>query len=125
MKYRKKPVAIDAWPVADLQRDLAGDLCGGRWKNLPQQVEAAYLEGRIIILGDRLHIHTLEGIMDAMPDDMLICGIKGELYPCKPDIFAATYDPVKPTITDLEAILAQPEDDTPIRIDPDGRVVRI
>jgi hypothetical protein len=67
---------------------------GGEWANLPTQVENAYTLGKIIIFGDRLHIMTLEGVMDAMPDDMLICGVQGELYPCKPSIFAATYDPV-------------------------------
>lgn len=37
-------------------------------------------------------IHTLEGIMTAQPGDWIIRGVKGELYPCKPDIFAATYE---------------------------------
>ena len=39
-------------------------------------------------------IETLEGAMAASPGDWVICGIKGEFYPCKPDIFAATYDEV-------------------------------
>ena len=37
-------------------------------------------------------IHTLEGDMKAMPGDYIITGVKGEQYPCKPDIFEATYD---------------------------------
>jgi len=47
--------------------------------------------------GERIpivEIDTLEGTMTAAPGDWIIRGIKGELYPCKPDIFAATYDPV-------------------------------
>ncbi len=40
-------------------------------------------------------IGTLEGTHRADPDDWIIQGIKGELYPCKPDIFEATYEPVK------------------------------
>ena len=40
-------------------------------------------------------INTLEGIMRAAPGDWIITGIKGEKYPCKPDIFEKTYDPVK------------------------------
>ncbi len=40
------------------------------------------------------HIHTLEGVMTAMPGDWVITGIAGERYPCKPDIFEATYEPV-------------------------------
>jgi len=39
-------------------------------------------------------IKTLEGIMRVCPGDWIIRGIKGELYPCKPDIFAATYEPL-------------------------------
>lgn len=41
-----------------------------------------------------LIIHTLEGDMTAMPGDWIITGIKGEQYPCKPDIFEATYEMV-------------------------------
>lgn len=41
-----------------------------------------------------VEINTLEGTMIAIPGDWIIRGVKGELYPCKPDIFAATYDPV-------------------------------
>lgn len=41
-----------------------------------------------------LHARTLEGIMLVSPNDWVICGVKGEIYPCKPDIFAATYDAV-------------------------------
>lgn len=93
MKYRKKPVVIEAWPVKDLIRDFSGDLSGGTWANIPVQVMNAYEVGKIIIFGDRLHIMTLEGVMDAFPDDTLICGVQGELYPCRPDIFAATYEP--------------------------------
>ena len=42
---------------------------------------------------DCLDIKTLEGTMRAMPEDWIIRGIRGEFYPCKPDIFAATYEP--------------------------------
>ena len=42
-----------------------------------------------------VNIHTLEGVMRADPGDWIIKGIKGEFYPCKPDIFAATYEPVE------------------------------
>ena len=45
-------------------------------------------------VGSTLVIPTLEGDMTASPGDWIIKGIEGELYPCKPDIFAATYEPV-------------------------------
>lgn len=41
-----------------------------------------------------VQIPTLEGTMTANPGDWIITGVKGERYPCKPDIFAATYEPV-------------------------------
>ena len=41
----------------------------------------------------KLGITTLEGVMEANPGDWIIKGIKGEFYPCKPDVFAATYEP--------------------------------
>lgn len=44
---------------------------------------------------ERQEIQTLEGVMVASPGDWIITGVKGERYPCKPDIFAATYEPVK------------------------------
>lgn len=44
--------------------------------------------------GDPLPIETLEGTMTAMPGDYIITGVQGEKYPCKPDIFHATYEKV-------------------------------
>ena len=41
-----------------------------------------------------MYIETLEGIHKANPGDWIITGVHGEQYPCKPDIFAETYDPV-------------------------------
>lgn len=40
----------------------------------------------------RVEIQTLEGVMVANPGDWIITGIKGERYPCKPEIFAETYE---------------------------------
>lgn len=53
----------------------------------------------IILMGARYdlrhaEIKTLEGTMTGDKGDYIIRGVKGEIYPCKPDIFAATYDPV-------------------------------
>ena len=51
------------------------------------QLEAEFFELK-------MEIHTLEGVMHAQPGDYVIKGIQGELYPCKPDIFNETYEPV-------------------------------
>lgn len=48
----------------------------------------------------KLSIETLEGIMTANPGDFIITGVKGEQYPCKPDVFFATYDIEDTSITD-------------------------
>jgi hypothetical protein len=86
-KYRKKPVVIDAvqWngTVTDELRALFGDRAVVV-KDGPTGPTAPKL----------LAIRTLEGTMDAEVGDWVIKGVAGELYPCKPHIFAATYEPV-------------------------------
>ena len=42
-----------------------------------------------------VEIHTLDGVVFGQTDDWIIRGVQGEIYPCKPDIFEATYDPVE------------------------------
>lgn len=41
-----------------------------------------------------MYIETLEGVMHSSPGDWIITGVNGEKYPCKPDIFEKTYEPV-------------------------------
>lgn len=80
MKFRKKPVVIDA-----VQFD--GTLAS---------VESMMIPSCSQDLGSNtLEIETLEGVMTAQPGDWIIKGVKGEFYPCKADIFAATYDPAE------------------------------
>lgn len=100
MQFRKKPVQIEAIRCREAHR-----LMGGDWKSLPSWFREAY-EGknaagvRTVIAIDApkrcIDICTLEGVMRAGIDDWIIRGVKGELYPCKPDIFAATYEPADP-----------------------------
>jgi hypothetical protein len=88
MKFRKKPVVIDAWPAVELTRAAEKE-----WKALPKQIVEAYDRAKIIFESrGKIHIKTLEGTMVSAPGDMIICGVSGELYPCKPDIFEATYE---------------------------------
>jgi len=93
--YKKKPVAIEAWTVAELNHAAAHD-----WKALPKPVADAYEEGGWVfgaLVDDRrgIYVPTLEGPLFAAPEDYIIRGVKGEFYPCKPDIFAATYEPAE------------------------------
>jgi hypothetical protein len=84
-KYRKKPVVIDAMQITD---DISIASIFG-W------MSANGVECRVV--GEKrpfgLEIETLEGVMRADHLDWIIKGVKGEFYPCKPDIFEATYEP--------------------------------
>jgi hypothetical protein len=81
-KFRKKPVVISAiqLPFPDASSRIFNDDHGIIFKR----------EDGIIV---QALITTLEGVMTANPGDWIIRGVKGELYPCKPDIFEATYEP--------------------------------
>ncbi len=86
-KWRKKPAVIEAWKF-DGWMDNS--------KTLPQEIKD---HGHIRLTQDgKLRIPTLEGDMFADTGDMIIKGVKGEFYPCKPDIFALTYEKVEPAL---------------------------
>lgn len=87
-KFRKKPVVIEAMRVAADNANIKEVLI---WIH---GVEWAGNAG-ISPSDGELFIYTLEGAMTAEPGDWVIRGIKNEFYPCKPDIFAATYEPVE------------------------------
>ncbi len=96
-QYRKKPVVIEA-----IQWN------GNRFDDTPPEWfrAAMYAEpgtpGFLMRIGDKLVIETLEGQVWAAPGDWIIRGVKGELYPCKPDIFAATYEAAAPVPASTE-----------------------
>lgn len=93
MKYRKKPVVIEAVSVRDLLANARGE--GIKIPAWAMVADGPTGEPQISIMSDHVIIATLEGFMRGDLDDMIIRGVKGELYPCKADIFAATYDPVE------------------------------
>lgn len=82
-KYRKKPVVIEAMQLragmTDKEAGKVAKWCGGS-----------------LFASNQWHIviHTLEGDMTANQGDYIIKGVQGEFYPCKPDIFEATYEEV-------------------------------
>lgn len=84
-KYRKKPVVIEAMQV-------------GSYMDLPAVSEWVNTNGGAMTYGQtdpgpaEGHISTLEGVMTVSVGDFVIKGVKGEFYPCKPDIFHATYE---------------------------------
>jgi hypothetical protein len=89
MKYRKKPVVIEAIQFNGLDDYLK--IC--EWINQSGNTLSAdeMVEFRTPIM----LVNTLEGTMVADPGDWIIKGVNGEFYPCKPDIFTKTYDEVK------------------------------
>lgn len=80
-KYQKKPVVIEAIQFNGLNltelKNFVGDKCEVKYIGAP--------------LAAQITIHTLEGDMKVSVDDYVIKGVKGEFYPCKPDIFLDTY----------------------------------
>jgi hypothetical protein len=86
-QFRKKPIVIEAMklpPVADIEGRLVID----DWLlSVQGDPPCRYV-------GSTVEIPTLEGVMTAQPGDWIIQGVKGELYPCRDDIFAATYEAV-------------------------------
>jgi hypothetical protein len=85
-EFRKRPVVIEAFR---LTRDNAKDVCD--WmhsRSKGAQEKHYYPDGTVVI-------RTLEGDMVADVGDWIIMGVAGEFYPCKPDIFEATYEAVE------------------------------
>ena len=85
MKFRKKPVVIEAFQWKPLSPDAAD-------KDVPLWLVMSNYD---LGPGNSLMIKTLEGTMRADPGDWIIRGVNGEFYPCKPDIFEATYEKVE------------------------------
>lgn len=80
MKYRKKPIIIEAIQFTGKNKNEIAKFVGKsfmEWINHPE-----------------IGIATIEGNMHAKPNDWIIKGVKGEFYPCKPDIFEQTYEKV-------------------------------
>jgi hypothetical protein len=92
MKYRKKPVIIEAIQYAGNGNNYP---INGK-RGTTDWLMEAFFKGILTPTNgsDPLYINTLEGKMLVSPDDWIIKGVKGELYPCKPDIFEATYEKV-------------------------------
>lgn len=98
MKFRKKPVVIEAIQATGTPESNREIINWTRGSATP-----AYMDKRVVKMEDSsaladtypsLSINTLEGAHWVSPGDWIIKGVKGEFYPCKPDIFEATYEAV-------------------------------
>lgn len=86
-RFRKRPVVIEAVRLVDddgCDWDEIAKWCGGRIYNVDTMTEPE----------THIDIRTLEGTMTAIEGDWIIKGVAGEFYPCREDVFAATYEPV-------------------------------
>lgn len=105
-RYRKKPVVIEAMRFPAIPSLTPLELSTGDFEGLGDEADdlvafEEWLEPharraglwRCRYQGGSLIIPTLEGSHEVLPGDFIIVGVAGEIYPCKPDIFAATYEP--------------------------------
>ena len=81
IKYRKKPVVIEAFRWLLDETPLW-------WSQLSKDFN-------VNVLTQSVYIKTLEGTMECRKGDWIIKGVNGEFYPCKPDIFEKTYEKVE------------------------------
>lgn len=90
MKYRKKPVVIEAVRWTGENREEIRTFChrGAFFTPARQDTEGYTTAWQLLI-------DSLEGIMYAETGDYIIKGVNGEFYPCKPDVFAKTYEAVE------------------------------
>lgn len=94
-KYRKKPVVIEA---VQLKWETWGEICDFVGDIVTPENPARSVDDCSDTCGEappfiEMTIPTLEGNHIAKHGDYIIKGVKGEFYPCKPDIFEATYEP--------------------------------
>ncbi len=87
MKYKTKPVEIEAWLWDETEETL--ELL--KKQGMVPMSHEGHIEEKYV---RHLRIDTLEGTMSANKGDYIIKGLKGEFYPCKPDIFKMKYEPV-------------------------------
>lgn len=95
-KFKKKPVEIEAVQYLGRENDWTPDnpVFTERPDWLLKALTSPGQTGGVWLVGNELYVSTLEGSMIARIGDWMIRGVKGEVYPCKPDIFEMTYDVV-------------------------------
>ncbi len=88
MKYRKKPVVIEAHQFPQISyANLT------KFEDFDNWLTENVGSNDVRYIGSTLHITTLEGVMVANAGDYIIRGVENEMYPCREDIFEKTYEP--------------------------------
>lgn len=90
MKYRKKPVVVEAVQWTGLNLEEIKEFVGEALTYIINDTAWKVGKGRPCVY---MKIRTLEGEMEVSEKDFIIKGVNGEFYPCKPDIFQKTYAP--------------------------------
>lgn len=93
MRYRRKPVVVEAFQLNDDPEREAPEWFTKAVVDETIWIDRAMNDGHISVYG--CTVQTLEGKMHAKLGDYIIRGVNGELYPCKPDIFTKTYELVE------------------------------
>ena len=111
MKYRKKPIVIDAiiWNGNNLKEVMNFVNSEFRYEPLTNYVTKKFTYST---MDNDLRIVTLEGLMKASIGDYIIKGVNGEYYPCKPDIFEKTYEKVDDMINTKNTKNQEPQTTT-------------
>jgi hypothetical protein len=105
MKYRKKPLIIEAFRMTRERRDDNREWPTWlvlAWNKDRNEKGALYPSDNPADPPHSIRVRTLEGDILVSWGDWIIRGVKGELYPCKPDIFRATFEPVEVLSTDAQ-----------------------
>ena len=89
-KFRKKPIVIEAiqWKIDNFEDEFLPLVTFAFKVSGKAEHYTFHTDSKILV------IHTLEGDMIASLNDWIVVGVNGEMYPCKPDVFEATYEPV-------------------------------
>lgn len=109
MKYRKKPVVVEAVQWTGLNLEEIKEFVGRALTYIINDTAWKAGKGRPCVY---IKIRTLEGEMEVSEKDFIIKGVNGEFYPCKPDIFQKTYAPEdeRQTAYDPDKVVKQLED---------------
>lgn len=109
-KFRKRPVVVEAVQYLGQFKEMMREgveAPAAYFNDYPSWLDEAWDggSGALSLVGQTaarpadwkcyVEIKTLEGVMRANPGDWIIKGVKGEIYACKPDIFALTYEPAE------------------------------